>query len=919
MDLSDPEEQLLHYAKTGSLSLIHCLLQLRIEQGLRINVNCKGNLYLNAGWTPIHLASYFGHKDVVEELLKAGANVNLQDNMGDTPLHKAASTGRKEVVLLLLRYNASPTIINGTAQIPKAVTEDDEVITMLEAAERREERRQEEKLLEAAREGDVFSLSHLLSKKNPPDIHCRDLQGNTPLHCAAYRGQKQCVAKLLKCGASVSIKNKCGILLPCPTQSSSFLGWRSHWVVIQDGTLSWYPTQADAVADVHKQGSKALINAHCRVCVGTVLQCFDHSLHHFKVSSKTEPEAMRKKWLVALGEHAAYSSCQSTQEQTVNDEEDDEYRSLANLTDSLQVAEACQRKLDTEVSIFLSMIKNEDNTVPASLLLKARETGDLSRETCSALGRCLALFSKQQEVWSLKLEQEVEKNKLLSEAVQALTTKHQDLDQKSVFIGRRSPTLSIITQEDFYDALSGPSNPTLNTEHSVKCLCAFRNPLPGVLNLYYNFFVCLFLYHRTSLPAPMFSRNDVSIWSILKKCIGMELSKIAMPVIFNEPLSFLQRLTEYMEHTYLIHQANATPDSVERMKCVAAFAVSAVASQWERTGKPFNPLLGETYELIREDLGFRWISEQVSHHPPVSAFHAEGLQEDFLFHGSIYPKLKFWGKSVEAEPKGVITLELPKYSEAYTWTNPTCCVHNIIVGQLWIEQYGTVEVVNHKTGERCSLTFKPCGLFGKELHKVEGYILDKSKKKLCAIYGKWTECLYTVDAATFDAHKKADKKNSEEKKSNKQPSVDEEPEEMPLPDGDTVQVIPGSELIWRIAPRPDNSAKFYAFSTFAMQLNELEEGMKGVLPITDCRLRPDIKAMENGDIDLASAEKKRVEEKQRLARKNRSKSTEEWKTRNPALGPRWFHQGPNPHNKAQDWLYSSGYWDRNYTLLPDIY
>lgn len=34
-------------------------------------------------------------------------------------------------------------------------------------------------------------------------------------------------------------------------------------------------------------------------------------------------------------------------------------------------------------------------------------------------------------------------------------------------------------------------------------------------------------------------------------------------------------------------------------QAVAAFAVSAVASQWERTGKPFNPLLGETYELTR--------------------------------------------------------------------------------------------------------------------------------------------------------------------------------------------------------------------------------------------------------------------------------------------------------------------------------
>uniref|UniRef100_A0A8C5BD81 Oxysterol-binding protein n=1 Tax=Gadus morhua TaxID=8049 RepID=A0A8C5BD81_GADMO len=403
---------------------------------------------------------------------------------------------------------------------------------------------------------------------------------------------------------------------------------------------------------------------------------------------------------------------------------------------------------------------------------------------------------------------------------------------------------------------------------------------------------------RSSLPAPMFSRNDISVWSILKKCIGMELSKIAMPVMFNEPLSFLQRLAEYMEHTYLLQQANTSTDSVERMKCVAAFAVSAVASQWERTGKPFNPLLGETYELIREDLGFRWVSEQVSHHPPVSAFHAEGLKEDFLFHGSIYPKLKFWGKSVEAEPKGVITLELPKHNEAYTWTNPTCCVHNIIVGQLWIEQYGQVEVINHKTGERCSLTFKPCGLFGKELHKVEGYILDKSKKKLCAIYGKWTECLYAVDPAAFEAHRKADKKSAEEKKTK---------QVLPVDANDSLCRY--KELVKVIC---SSRRQFYAFSTFAMQLNELERAMEESIPSTDCRLRPDIRAMEVGDIDLSSGEKKRLEEKQRLARKNRSKSSEEWKTK-------WFAQGPNPHNKAQDWLFSKGYWERNYNQLPNIY
>ncbi|XP_074868280.1 oxysterol-binding protein-related protein 2 isoform X4 [Carettochelys insculpta] len=417
---------------------------------------------------------------------------------------------------------------------------------------------------------------------------------------------------------------------------------------------------------------------------------------------------------------------------------------------------------------------------------------------------------------------------------------------------------------------------------------------------------------RTSLPAPMFSRSDFSVWSILKKCIGLELSKITMPIVFNEPLSFLQRITEYMEHVYLINKASSHVNPLERMQAVAAFAVSAVASQWERTGKPFNPLLGETYELIREDLGFRFISEQVSHHPPVSAFYSEGLHKDFVFHGSIYPKLKFWGKSVEAEPRGTITLELLKHNEAYTWTNPTCCVHNIIIGKLWIEQYGTIEIVNHRTGDKCVLNFKPYGLFGKELHRVEGHIQDKNKKKLSVIYGKWTECLWCIDPVTYDTSKKNEKRGGDQKKM--KPSEDAENDEADdMPEiQETVQVIPGSKLLWRINSRPPNSSQMYNFTTFAVSLNELEMGMEGVLAPTDCRLRPDIRGMENGDLDLASKEKERLEEKQRAARKERAKDEVEWRTR-------WFHQGNNPYTGTSDWLYSGGYFDRNFSDCPDIY
>lgn len=40
----------------------------------------------------------------------------------------------------------------------------------------------------------------------------------------------------------------------------------------------------------------------------------------------------------------------------------------------------------------------------------------------------------------------------------------------------------------------------------------------------------------------------------------------------------------------------------------------------------------------------------------------------------------------------------------------------------------------------------------------------------------------------------------------------------------------------------------YNFTTFAMALNELDKEMESVIPKTDCRLRPDIRAMENGEI-----------------------------------------------------------------------
>ena len=71
----------------------------------------------------------------------------------------------------------------------------------------------------------------------------------------------------------------------------------------------------------------------------------------------------------------------------------------------------------------------------------------------------------------------------------------------------------------------------------------------------------------------MISRNDIGLWSILKHCIGKELSKITMPVVFNEPLSFLQRITENVEYVQLLDKADECDDPIERIEVLNLFCL----------------------------------------------------------------------------------------------------------------------------------------------------------------------------------------------------------------------------------------------------------------------------------------------------------------------------------------------------------
>ena len=132
-----------------------------------------------------------------------------------------------------------------------------------------------------------------------------------------------------------------------------------------------------------------------------------------------------------------------------------------------------------------------------------------------------------------------------------------------------------------------------------------------------------------SSDIPICTHTPPSILSFVRKNVGKDLSTIAMPVTYNEPTTVLQKFAEMLEYPEVATNAlisDFQDESGEKLLRVAAFALSYLSTQRAKERnkrKPFTPLLGETYELVREDLGFRLISEKVSHRPPVFAYHID--------------------------------------------------------------------------------------------------------------------------------------------------------------------------------------------------------------------------------------------------------------------------------------------------------
>ncbi|KAJ5296615.1 uncharacterized protein N7443_007508 [Penicillium atrosanguineum] len=357
-----------------------------------------------------------------------------------------------------------------------------------------------------------------------------------------------------------------------------------------------------------------------------------------------------------------------------------------------------------------------------------------------------------------------------------------------------------------------------------------------------------------------------SLIGFLRKNVGKDLSQISMPVSANEPLSLLQRAAEIMEYSSLLDQASQVSDSVERLMYVTAFAISSLSSNRVRERsirKPFNPMLGETYELVREDRGFRFIAEKVSHRPVQLAYQADS--KEWSLAQSPLPSQKFWGKSAEITTEGRVRITLHATGEHFSWTPATQFLRNIIAGEKYVEPVGELTIFNETTGQRTISTFKAGGMFSGRSEEVSTRAIDSSHKNLSlGLTGTWPSAL----SLTKDGS-------------------------------------PTGKPIWSAGDLVPSAPKHYGLTAFAAALNEITSIEDSHLPPTDSRLRPDQRALEDGDLDRAEEVKVQLEEAQRARRRDMENAGESWI-------PRWFTRVSDGSDGENAWRLKGGkdgYWD----------
>lgn len=185
-----------------------------------------------------------------------------------------------------------------------------------------------------------------------------------------------------------------------------------------------------------------------------------------------------------------------------------------------------------------------------------------------------------------------------------------------------------------------------------------------------------------------------------------------------------------------------------------------------------------------------------------------------------------------------------------------------------------MEIRNWTTGEVCTLEFKPRGWSKASAFQVAGKVVDGSGKTCWSMGGRWNDKIYARLTPGYQ--------DTELAKTNAlNPSQ--------------------AFLVWEANKRPTGIP--FNLTPFVLTLNAIPDALRPWLAPTDTRLRPDQRAMEDGEYDFAATEKDRLEVGQRARRKVREQMGEEFRSQ-------WFTKEVCETTGESYWKFNSRYWEQ---------
>lgn len=135
---------------------------------------------------------------------------------------------------------------------------------------------------------------------------------------------------------------------------------------------------------------------------------------------------------------------------------------------------------------------------------------------------------------------------------------------------------------------------------------------------------------------------------------------------------------------------------------------------------------------------FYWLSEQVSHHPPISALFGETADKSIVAEGWYFPKSKFLGNSAASHIEGQLKIKFNNIGQEYTINWPTVYARGLFIGKLAMEISGDCTIECNQTRIKAEIKFHSKPFFRGDYNVVSGKI-TRDKETLATFKGKWDE------------------------------------------------------------------------------------------------------------------------------------------------------------------------------------